>query len=248
MSIEKIILGKTLKELRKMAAKYKISGRSKMKESELQQALWNHLYGGDFLPSNREQMVDFLMLHPNKLVRELQEMWMCYGGKLIINSLQILTQSLLSTVTEESEEERKKYDIGSAALKDSFDATIAAINHHLSVCNLELEAIEYKYWAEAHLENHKGEVLFLVNPECVKMPNDGKISVRLYFSESGKTLPVGTFGWICLESGQKELVQQIIRMYWESLEQESYLISANDLILLRQRLDLVSKFPQGEKE
>lgn len=227
----------TLKQLRATAKEYGIKGRSKMSREELQKELWNHIYGRDFLPSNRRELVEFLMFHPDEMVRDMQHTWMCYGGKSIVDALNVVVRSIYSATTEEGKEESEKYKIGgiTQAFENRTDATIASIHCHISRLSEELEWIDEQYWAERHLEKYEGDVLFLVNPEFKYFPNGVKLPFKIHFG-SGKSRPTGAFVWLCLD-GLKELAQATIESKWNyDSEIEAYWVGEEDFDSLRTRL------------
>jgi hypothetical protein len=229
----------TLKQLRATAKEYGIKGRSKMSRDELQKELWNHIYGKDFLPSNRSELVEFLMFHPDKLVRDMQHTWMCYGGKSIVDALNVVVRSVYSATTEEGKEESEKYKFPGVtqAFEDCADATIACTHHYISELSEHLEEIEEVYWKERHLEKYEGDVLFLVNLELRYFVDNVKLPFKLHFGTS-KPRPVGTIAWICLHS-TKELAQATIKSQWEyDPVDEVYWVSRENFVSLRNRLEV----------
>lgn len=178
------ILGKTIENLQEMAKERDIEGCEDMDEDELRRELWNIKYGKDFLPSNRGEMLDLLLLYPDKLVGEMQKMWMYYGGNRIIDALNVVSRSIYSATTEEGKEESDKYKPPGTtqALEDFANASILSIHLHIERLSYELDGINDKFLAEDYLEKYDGDVLFLVNPRVTDFPVAVKLPFKGVFS------------------------------------------------------------------
>jgi hypothetical protein len=235
------IIGKNLKELREMAKEYNIKGRSKMNYESLQRELWKVVYGENYIPKNREESSEFLLLHPNHLVQNISDMWMTYGGKKIVEALETVSRCHATTLHEKSNQNpvfTMSQALGDQALEDMVKANVAAIYSNISCLSVVLQNIENQYYAEKYLEKWEGDVLYLVSEQGFLSENQAPF--QLFFYQSGKTRPNNTSGWILLKSGQKELAKNLIKQRWEYDESsECYWVSISEVESLKEYLDVI---------
>ncbi|MEA5506864.1 Rho termination factor N-terminal domain-containing protein [Halotia wernerae UHCC 0503] len=228
------ILGKNLKELRAIAKQYNIKGRSKMNHEELQKALWKAIYSEDCLPNNRRESLEFLLLHPSPLVQDMSHMWMVYGGKKIIDALEVVVRCH-STILHEDKEINA---IPSQAFEDMIKASISVIYTHVSAMSGILDIIQQQYYAERKLEHWEGDVLYLVSEEGFISYDSNPYKV--FFYPCGKARPPHTSGWILLEPGQKELAKKLIKQQWKyDKNSQCYWVSRSDIETMQQYFEVI---------
>lgn len=230
------ILGKTLKELRAMAKAHNIKGRSKMNYDVLRYELWKVIYGEDYIPKNKYECLEFLLLHPSEVVQSLSTMWMAYNGKIVIDALEVVSRSHATTFHESS---TKESDIKtSQALKDRVKASITAIYSTVSSLSYLLKLIEDQYYSQRELEEWQGDVLYFV---CDKGHLcDESTACQLFFYPSGENQPQGMSGWMLLEAGQQQLAEKLIKERWEyDAATQSYWVSRSEVDGLREYLEVL---------
>jgi hypothetical protein len=234
------VLGKSKKELIKIAASFKIKGRSKMTEEELRAAVWDCYYPNreTYIPKDNLDSLEYLMLHPNPAVNKMFAAWASFGSEITAKALLIVARCHATTSTEESsvleEDSPIKDDNWNNRESIRFSNFLAVQNNilydYMEKCNEVLTNCNNAYYYEAMMHKN-GLVAYFIAPNLDMIQEYYKgnsVQCCIKIDSYKSKLPTYTFESIPLLPKMKETFFKWVEHNLIQME-DFYLVDKNQL-------------------